>query len=297
MLRCVGIEYRDFPTVEWTLYFRTRATGTRRSSRIFGPLTFPSIAATRRNFFCTMPSGHRRVRWTMARSKRLLAPARRNAFPRPEDGRRTATCRISTSSGAAEAPLSWSVGRASGRGVRSRRQDRSPRPRGPGTHPLQTAARRGSPHASYGAPVLDGRLPPLAKPVASVDDGPQHPQARRQAPTAAASGLHRPSIRGDGKRKRADPDHVHRPLLEEGFKLDMVNGCRVGISSAAKAGPQVGAWEVDRKRFPKDFRAISDHAHSKGMKTLLWFEPERVAAPAHGSRTIPNGFSERTAGC
>jgi alpha-galactosidase len=38
----------------------------------------------------------------------------------------------------------------------------------------------------------------------------------------------------------------------------------------------VGTWEVDRKRFPNGLRAVSDHAHEQGIKTLLWFEPERV---------------------
>ncbi len=41
--------------------------------------------------------------------------------------------------------------------------------------------------------------------------------------------------------------------------------------------PDTGTWEVDRKRFPNGLREISDHAHSKGVKTLVWFEPERVA--------------------
>ena len=43
------------------------------------------------------------------------------------------------------------------------------------------------------------------------------------------------------------------------------------------AWPVVGTWEVDRTRFPRGLRAISDHAHSKGSKLILWFEPERVA--------------------
>lgn len=41
--------------------------------------------------------------------------------------------------------------------------------------------------------------------------------------------------------------------------------------------PQVGTWEVDPKRFPSGFRPISDHAHANGIKILVWFEPERVA--------------------
>jgi len=40
---------------------------------------------------------------------------------------------------------------------------------------------------------------------------------------------------------------------------------------------RTGTWEVDTNRFPRGLRAISDHAHSKGIKTIVWFEPERVA--------------------
>ncbi|HEY3324299.1 MAG TPA: LamG-like jellyroll fold domain-containing protein [Planctomycetota bacterium] len=39
---------------------------------------------------------------------------------------------------------------------------------------------------------------------------------------------------------------------------------------------QVGTWEPDPARFPKGIRPVSDYAHSKGMKLVLWFEPERV---------------------
>jgi alpha-galactosidase len=42
--------------------------------------------------------------------------------------------------------------------------------------------------------------------------------------------------------------------------------------------PNTGTWEVDKTRFPGGLRAISDHAHSKGVKTIVWFEPERVTA-------------------
>ena len=38
-----------------------------------------------------------------------------------------------------------------------------------------------------------------------------------------------------------------------------------------------GTWEPDKKRFPNGLREISDHANKKGVKTLVWFEPERVA--------------------
>jgi len=40
--------------------------------------------------------------------------------------------------------------------------------------------------------------------------------------------------------------------------------------------PKTGTWEPDLTRFPHGLRAISDHALTKGIKTLVWFEPERV---------------------
>jgi len=40
--------------------------------------------------------------------------------------------------------------------------------------------------------------------------------------------------------------------------------------------PRVGTWEVDRSRFPNGLRAVSDHAHKRGVRVLVWFEPERV---------------------
>lgn len=43
-----------------------------------------------------------------------------------------------------------------------------------------------------------------------------------------------------------------------------------------KGWPQVGTWEVDTNRFPRGLRAITDHAHAQGVKTIVWFEPERV---------------------
>ncbi|GMV90231.1 MAG: hypothetical protein AMXMBFR82_00090 [Candidatus Hydrogenedentota bacterium] len=64
--------------------------------------------------------------------------------------------------------------------------------------------------------------------------------------------------------------------LKHGMKLDywwMDAGWYINESG----WPQTGTWEVDRGRFPNGLREISDHVHAKGMRTLLWFEPERVA--------------------
>ena len=39
---------------------------------------------------------------------------------------------------------------------------------------------------------------------------------------------------------------------------------------------QTGTWEVDPERFPRGIKAISDYVHARKMKLIVWFEPERA---------------------
>jgi len=57
---------------------------------------------------------------------------------------------------------------------------------------------------------------------------------------------------------------------------------------------KTGTWEPDAKRFPHGLREIADYARTKGMQTLVWFEPERVAegtwlAAQHPEWLLPGG--------
>jgi alpha-galactosidase len=40
--------------------------------------------------------------------------------------------------------------------------------------------------------------------------------------------------------------------------------------------PNTGTWEVDTARFPGGLRPLTNHAHAKGVRVIVWFEPERV---------------------
>lgn len=67
--------------------------------------------------------------------------------------------------------------------------------------------------------------------------------------------------------------------LQEGLKLDywwMDAGWYVQNGSWANTG----TWEVDKKRFQNGLRAVSDFAHARGVKSVVWFEPERVTSPS-----------------
>jgi len=75
--------------------------------------------------------------------------------------------------------------------------------------------------------------------------------------------------------------------LEEGLKLDywwMDAGWYVHHGGG---WPRVGTWEVDTNRFPRGLRAISDYAHKKDVKILVWFEPERVTAETWLTKNHP----------
>lgn len=67
--------------------------------------------------------------------------------------------------------------------------------------------------------------------------------------------------------------------LKHGMKLDywwMDAGWY--IIKQTNSWGETGTWEVDEARFPGGLAPISDHAHSKGVDIIVWFEPERVAA-------------------
>jgi alpha-galactosidase len=40
-----------------------------------------------------------------------------------------------------------------------------------------------------------------------------------------------------------------------------------------------GTWDVDPAKYPQGFKPFSDWVHAKGIQFLLWFEPERVGDP------------------
>jgi len=52
-----------------------------------------------------------------------------------------------------------------------------------------------------------------------------------------------------------------------------------GPSKGAEAWFNTGTWEVDTNSYPHGFAELSAAVHELGVKFLLWFEPERVGHP------------------
>jgi alpha-galactosidase len=64
-------------------------------------------------------------------------------------------------------------------------------------------------------------------------------------------------------------------LIREGFKPDFWI-LDAGWYINKGTWTTVGTWEVDKARFPNGLRGLADHVHEKGSKFVVWFEPERV---------------------
>lgn len=75
----------------------------------------------------------------------------------------------------------------------------------------------------------------------------------------------------------ADQEMFIQKYLDHGLKIDdwwMDTGWYPMHNKDWVSG--VGNWEVDTTRYPKGIAEISDYAHARNVGTLLWFEPERV---------------------
>ena len=88
-----------------------------------------------------------------------------------------------------------------------------------------------------------------------------------------------------------DIAYVQR-FLDAGIHVDLcwrdAGGFRENVWFQAGAGPftepgmiwlNSGTWEIDSAKYPRGFRPFSDWIHARDMQFVLWFEPERVGDP------------------
>ncbi len=73
----------------------------------------------------------------------------------------------------------------------------------------------------------------------------------------------------------ADEFYFMNRYLQAGVKLD-VWWVDAGWYYCNGGWPNVGTWEVDLTRYPNGQREFFDYAHTNNMRSLVWYEPERV---------------------
>ena len=77
--------------------------------------------------------------------------------------------------------------------------------------------------------------------------------------------------------------HGAAQLGAELFVMDAGWYVGTGRDSVSDFSSGLGSWEVDEARFPEGIKALTDYAHSLGLKFGIWVEPERVALSTVGA--------------
>jgi len=275
-VRCVAVEYDDFPTVEWTVYFKNMATvETPILSEIY-PLDLRLERTGNKEFLLHHQKG------TFVRADdyepltTVLEPERRQRFAPPGGRPLGAVFPYYNIEFGEEGrivvigwPGQWSAefARDGGNGLQLRAGQEltrlSLRPGEEIRTPLivmqfwkgdwlraQNLWRRWM--VAHNLPRINGQPPhPLLTPCSSHQFGEM--------------------IQANEENQKL---FIQR-YCDEGLKPDywwMDAGWYVN-----KTGwPNTGTWEVDSNRFPHGLRAITDFGRTLGVKSIVWFEPERV---------------------
>jgi alpha-galactosidase len=274
-VRCIGIEYDDFPTVEWVVHFKNNGA---QDTPILSDIQAVDLAVTRSGqseFILNHHAGDNCSPESYEPRRLTLEPKSEHRFA-PAGGR-------PTSVGFPYFNLEWHgeglivvIGwpgqwaaqftRDAGNGVRVRGGQELTRfklhPGEETRSPLialqfwqgdrvraQNVWRRWM--LAHNLPrTSDGKLPP---PILSSCSGGFFPGLR----TSEA-----------GERQ------FITAFTQAGIKLDYW-WIDAGWYACAD-WPKTGTWTPDPTRYPHGFKPISDLAHAKGMGLIVWFEPERV---------------------
>jgi alpha-galactosidase len=273
VVRCVGVQYSDFPTVEWTLYFKN--TGTADS---------PIVADIQ---------------------------AIDAAFVRSGDGEFTLHyIRGDTTSAESFGPLTETLGPSASKQL----APAGGRPTG-GKHPFWNFESNGKgfivvlgwPGQWAARFERDNAKTLRIRAGQQLTNFKLHPGEQVRSPLAVVQFYNGDWIRGQNLWRRwmvahniprpggklvpthygacwSDPLHpvasIEKAILNgyirEKIPLKFYFIDAGWYPSKRDWWTDAGTWEVDKERFPKGLREISDIAHANGMQFVLWFEPERA---------------------
>jgi alpha-galactosidase len=276
VVRCVAVEYQDFPTVEWTLYFKNTGAADTPILENIQAMDIELKRGARGEFVLH----HHRGDFCAANSFEPLAtalePGAEKRFA-PAGGRPTngewPYFNLEWDGGGAIAVIGWpgqwaaTFTRDEGDGLRLRGGQELTHFT---LHPGEEIRTPLSVLQFYGGDWI--RAQNIWRRWMFAHNFPR-PHGKPLSPIlAACSGWHFPGLMCN---QAGEIEFIDR-YLEEGIKLDYW-WMDAGWYQCDDAGwPKVGTWEVDRKRYPDGLRGVTDHAHARGIQALVWFEPERV---------------------
>ncbi len=277
-VRCVAVEYRDFPCVEWTLYFKNNGTS---DSPILSDIQAIDTVFERggqTEFVLHHNRGDDCTSMSYAPIQTTLGPKATLSFA-PAGGRPTNGAfpyyNLTMGDEGVIVVLSWAgqwaaqLVRDEGNALRFRGgQER--------THfKLHPGEEVRSPMAVlefYKGDWLRGqniwRRWMVAHNLRKIGGRPIRPQV------SLCTGNYYPGLMSNAAQEIA----FIRQYVEQGIQVNYWWQDAGWYPCDGVAWPKTGTWDVDPVRFPKGLREVGDFARSHGIKTLVWFEPERVHA-------------------
>ena len=160
---------------------------------------------------------------------------------------------------------------------------------------MTTAIRSGpvdGPHALFG--VVPGGLPQATAALRSyIINGLRNGRAFPSLVTYNTWFAY--GINIDDPSMRAEMDHA-AALGTEMFVVDAGWYAGAGASGPFDFDTGLGSWSADPARFPDGLEALTQYAHSLGMKFGLWVEPERVNLSQVGGSGIDETLLATTGG-
>jgi alpha-galactosidase len=276
-VRCVGVEYRDFPTVEWTLYFKNTGAADTPILADIQAIDAGFTASGSGEFTLHYTKGDDCVPDSFEPLAEKLGPKATKQLS-PKGGRPTSRANpywnLHNQGNGLIVVLGWPgqwaarFDRGEGNVLRIRGgQERTHFKLGPGEEartPLvalqfyrgdwlrgQNIWRRWM--IAHNMPRPGGKLPTV-----------QH----------AACSSHQFAEMCNATTK--DQIYFIDRYIEEGMTPDYW-WMDAGWYPCDQIGWwKTGTWEVDTRRFPRGLREVSDHAHNKDVGIIVWHEPERV---------------------
>ncbi len=275
-VRCVAIEYADFPTVEWALYFKNTGTS---DAPILSDIQAVDLNLTRGGSgefvlnhaagdSCT-PESYAPLRTPLPpKAEQRLAPA----GGRPTNGR-FPYFNIEWPGEGVIVAIGW-PGQWAARFARD--ADRGLRVQG-GQELTRFTLHPGE---EVRSPLIalqfwqDDRVHAqnVWRRWMLAHNSPRDREGRPPRPLLTSCGTALfPGLKTSEEGER----QFITAFKEAGFKLDYW-WLDAGWYPCGDGWPNVGTWELDRERYPRGFKPVSDLAHANGMGLIVWFEPERV---------------------
>ena len=276
VLRFVAISYADFPTIEWTLYFKNCGAHETPILSDILPLELKLVRGDKTEFILHHHAGSNATMDDYRPYEKLLKPktALRMAT---SGGRGSDACwpyfNVDWGSEGTIVVVGWpgqwgaTFSRDEGRGLQiTAGQEQTHFKLLPGEEvrsPLivlqfwqgdwikaQNVWRRWM--VAHNIPRLNGKLPPSHMPGGSSNQMNEMQNANEE------------------NQKQFIDGYVDNGIPISFWWMD------AGWYPFKDGWWNTGTWEPDLKRFPSGLRAVTDHAHKRGVNALLWFEPERV---------------------